>query len=87
VCDSVLQCPAACCSVPIYIKDFLNWSQFCYGAVCCSVLQCVAVCCSVLQCAAICLNEMIGTKVFFNLGKGFWYADTLYFNEGLGFRV
>ena len=26
------------------------------GAVCCSVLQCVAVCCSVLQCVAVCCS-------------------------------
>jgi len=36
----VLQCVAVCC------LDIL-------GAVCCSVLQCVAVCCSVLQCVAV----------------------------------
>jgi len=28
------------------------------GAVCCSVLQCVAVCCSVLQCVAVCSSAL-----------------------------
>ena len=28
------------------------------GALCCSVLQCVAVCCSVLQCVAVCCSVL-----------------------------
>jgi len=44
VCDSVLQCV-------VIELTFANVSLATYyGAVCCSVLQCVAVCCSVLQC-------------------------------------
>jgi len=33
----------------------VGWRSVLYaaGAVCCSVLQCVAVCCSVLQCDAV----------------------------------
>jgi len=50
VCNSVLQCVAACCSV-------LQWDGMCRTvlqrvAVCCSLLQSVAVCWSILLCAA-----------------------------------
>jgi len=41
VCNSVLQCVAACCS-----------GMECVG-LCCSVLQSVAVCCSLLQCVGV----------------------------------
>ena len=40
--------------VQLWYKTFPPWS----GAVCCSVLQCVAVCCSVLQCVAVCCSEL-----------------------------
>ena len=30
-----------------------------YGALCCSVLHCVAVCCSVLQCVAVCCSVFV----------------------------
>jgi len=41
----VLQCVLQC---------VVLWLLRTVGAVCCSVLQCVAVCCCVLQCAAVC---------------------------------
>ena len=34
------------------------------GAVCCSVLQCVAVCCSVLQCVAACCSVLQCVALF-----------------------
>jgi len=46
----VLQCVAVCCSV--------STSFLFPGAVCCSVLQCVAVCCRVLQCVAVCCSVL-----------------------------
>ena len=59
---SVLQRVAACCSVVQFVAVQVDYTLSCRlgegngggaqvsGAVCCSVLQCVAVCCSVLQC-------------------------------------
>jgi len=47
VCCRVLQCFAAGSSGGIAEVRQV------YGAMCCSVLQCVAVCCSVLQCVAV----------------------------------
>jgi len=57
----VAVCSSWICSVNtqvvMYIMVFTDLRVCCsvlHGAVCCSVLQCVAVCCSVLQCAACC---------------------------------
>jgi len=58
----VLQCVAVCCSVfsQLMVYGVSVCGQLMFygelrlrGAVCCSVLQCVAVCCSVLQCGAV----------------------------------
>jgi len=45
----VLQCAAVCRSVCMRAGEGRHGS----GAVCCSVLQCVAVCCNVFQCVAV----------------------------------
>ena len=66
-----MRCVAACCNVfSVDVADGICWCPKCYfevgalqcvsmsGAVCCSVLQCVAVCCSVLQCVAVCCSVL-----------------------------
>ena len=60
-------CVAVCCSVSWGVA-VLQWGltkmskETCErdlsGAVCCSVVQCVAVCCSVLQCVAVCCSVL-----------------------------
>ena len=56
-CSSVLQCDATTCSVVQCILGGVALNVEC-GAMCCSVLLCVAVCCNVLQRVAVCCSVL-----------------------------
>jgi len=58
----VLQYVAACCSV-MQRTTPLHCNFAGEGAVCCSVLQCIAVYCSVLQCVAVCCSVSLCVAV------------------------
>jgi len=70
-CYSLVQSVTVCCSMMYRSTSIFGRAQRLHnvtgGAVCCSVLQCVAVCCSVLQRVAVCPSVFQSVSVCSNV--------------------